>query len=467
MSALASAIALTRAVAREPISDADQAIAFLMGLVRSDPRPYQARAALDALPVRALLERVGNPHAELAVTHVAGSKGKGTTALYLEGILEAAGRRTGTYTSPHLERWTERFRVAGRESTPAQFAALIEALRPHVRDLREQDAERAPSFFDVLTAAAFLHFAEQRVDVAIMETGIGGTLDATNVAHPVVSCITSVELEHTDKLGPDIATIAAHKAGIIKPGIPVVIGRLPAEAESIVAERAAALGAPLRVLGRDIDVEFRADAHARLSIRLAGVETIYRARLAHGVPRRIAENAALAVACAEHVAAADPAGLAQAVARALPSVGLPGRMEVLAERPFVVVDGAHTPESMRALADMLSRIPARKTHLLVSLSAARDAATLLAPLRERAHRVVVTRADALRSMDAQRLVSSLVGAGWDASRVRAIDDPHQAVIECRAALARHDLLCVTGSMYMAGLARALVLADGDARRAAP
>ena len=198
-----------------------------MSLVRGDPRPYQTRARLAQLPVRALLSRVGNPEATLRVVHIAGSKGKGSTALYLEAILHAAGLGTGTFTSPHLQRWTERLRIDARESTEAEFAALLARLQPHVRALQLEDEDGAASFFDVLTAAAFLLFAQRGVDCAIVEAGIGGRLDATNVVQPRVSCITSLELEHTDKLGTHIAAIAEEKAGIIKKGVPVVVGPLP------------------------------------------------------------------------------------------------------------------------------------------------------------------------------------------------------------------------------------------------
>ncbi|NCF28208.1 MAG: bifunctional folylpolyglutamate synthase/dihydrofolate synthase, partial [Gammaproteobacteria bacterium] len=210
-------------VSLAPISNADQAVAFLMSLVREDPRPYQARARLAQLPVRALLARAGNPQVSLPVVHIAGSKGKGSTALYLEAILHSAGLTTGTFTSPHLQRWTERYRVDGREITAEEFAALFARLQPHVLGLLHQDEASAPSFFDVLTAAALLLFADQGVDCAIIEAGIGGRLDATNVVQPMLSCITSVELEHTDKLGASIAAIAGEKAGIIKMEVPVII----------------------------------------------------------------------------------------------------------------------------------------------------------------------------------------------------------------------------------------------------
>ena len=239
-------------MANAPINSIDQAVEFLMRLVRDDPRPYGALGPLGRHPVRALLARIGEPHIGLPVVHIAGSKGKGSTALYLEAILQATGLRTGVFTSPHLQRWTERYRVDGKEVTSTAFATLFARLQPHVGDLLSEDRAGAPSFFDVLTAAALMLFAEARVECAIIETGIGGRRDATNVVGPTLSCITSIELEHTDKLGNSIAAIAGEKAGIIKKGVPVLIGGLPVEAESVIRHRAAQLDAPLSALGQDI-----------------------------------------------------------------------------------------------------------------------------------------------------------------------------------------------------------------------
>lgn len=444
-------------MAREPIATFEQAVAFLLGLVRDDPRPYQARAALAQLPVQNLLTGLGDPHLHLPVAHIAGSKGKGSTALYLEAILHGAGLDTGCFTSPHLQRWTERYRLHARESTPQEFAALFARLQPVVRGLLGEADATAPSFFDVLTGAALLLFAEQRVDCAIIEAGIGGRLDATNVVQPLLACITSVELEHTDKLGTSIAAIAGEKAGIIKPGVPVVIGSLPAQAQAVIRERAASLGVGVSAVGREIELHTRTAAHGRLAMRVRQDDWEYHATLAAPASSCGAANAALAIACAQRIAGHDAEHLQGAIARALAQTHPPGRMEVIAEHPWVVIDGAHTPASARALADMLTSLPASRIFLLVSLSAARDVSTVLAPLLKRAHQVVVTMADPGRSVDSQRLAADVVAGGYPASRVQAIPDPRTAVSEVRDALAPDDLLCVAGSMYMAGVAREMFL----------
>jgi len=443
-----------------PISNADQAVAFLMSLVREDPRPYRARARLAQLPVRALLACVGNPEVGLPVVHIAGSKGKGSTALYLEAILHSAGLSTGTFTSPHLQRWTERYRVHGGEITTQEFAAVFARLQPHVLDLLHQDEASAPSFFDVLTAAALLLFADQGVDCAIIEAGIGGRLDATNVVQPLLSCITSVELEHTDKLGTSIAAIAGEKAGIIKKEVPVIIGPLPGEAELVIRHRAAELGATVSALEQDIALSTGSGSGGGLALRVIDGKGEYHAELPATGSACNARNAALAIACAHRICGHDPGALGRAVTRALADTRPPGRMEIVAEHPWVVIDGAHTAASARALAEMLQALPAHRLHLVVSLSVARDAAAVLAPLLLRAHKVIVTSADPGRSLDSHRLAANLVAGGYPACRLQAMPDPRRAVLETREALAPDDLLCVTGSMYMAGVARETLLGGG-------
>ena len=446
-------------MAKEPISSADQAVEFLMSLVRDDPRPYSARALLAQHPVRALLTRIGDPHIDLPVVHIAGSKGKGSTAHYLEAILQATGLTTGLFTSPHLQRWSERYRIDGTETSSSTFAALFARLQPHVCDLIARDAACAPSFFDVLTAAAFMLFAEQRVDCAIIETGIGGRSDATNVVQPMLSCISSVELEHTDKLGNTIAAIAAQKAGIIKAGVPVIIGLLAAEAESVIRNCAAEHDAPLSALGQDIGFSTDAAPDGGLGICVTEDQHAYRAEMAAPASAYSAHNAALAIACARRIYPHNDALLRRSVARAVPATRPPGRMEVVAKSPWIIIDGAHTPASSLALCELLNGLPAHKLHLIVSLSGAKNASAIFAPLLADAHRVIVTNADPSRSMDSARVAADLIAGGYPASQLRTVQDPRQAVLDVRASLADDDLLCITGSMYMAGVARE-VLVDG-------
>jgi len=241
-----------------------EAAAYLESLINVERQPDVPYARLGVEPVRNLLRRLGDPHRGLRVVHIAGSKGKGSTALFTEAICRAAGERVGTFTSPHLERWTERFRIDGEEVAIAVQEGQLDALR-------REDPAAAPTFFDATTAAALLLFAEAGVDRVVLEVGLGGRLDSTNVVSPDVCCITSIELEHTDKLGDTLEAIAGEKAGIIKPGIPVVCGVLPPAARAVVSARAAQQRAEVHWLGHDFTVEQRDEVASRVRIRDGGV----------------------------------------------------------------------------------------------------------------------------------------------------------------------------------------------------
>jgi len=410
--------------------------------------PYE-RLGLE--PIRRLLERLGDPQRGLRVIHIAGSKGKGSTALFVEAICRAAGERVGTFTSPHLERWTERFRLDGREVAGARLAAAVARLRPHVDALRAADRASAPTFFDATTAAALLLFEEARVDRVVLEVGLGGRLDSTNVVDPVITCVTSIELEHTDKLGNSLAEIAYEKAGVLKPGVPSVAGDLPAPARAVLADRAREVGTEVAWLGTDFDVEVRSGGPEGLVLRLRDGPLTVDAKVpvlgAHQ-----AANAALALACARRSRVASDADLSDAAARGLAVAELPGRIEVLGRSPWLLVDGAHTAVSARALARVLASLPRRRTQLVLSISAGKDMSSILEALLPEADEVTVTRAEPVRSLAPEK-VARAVRAAAPRLNPRVVPDPHLAVRATREGLAADDLLCVSGSVYLAGIAR--------------
>jgi dihydrofolate synthase/folylpolyglutamate synthase len=442
----------------EPIRSVADAAAFLEGLINFERRADVPYARFDLVPIERLLACVGDPQRRLSVIHVAGSKGKGSTALLCEAVLRALGESVGTFTSPHLERWTERFRVAGREVEGDALAAAVERLRPHIDALRDEDPARAPTFFDATTAAAFQLFAEAGVDRVVLEVGLGGRLDSTNVVDPAVACVTTIELEHTDKLGDTLAAIAAEKAGIVKARRPVVIGALAPEAEAVVLARARAVEAPARVLGRDFHVAVRRADLDGLALRLCDGELEVDATLpllgAHH-----AANAALAVACARALGH-DGAALAAAVQRGFATVALPGRIEVLGRAPWIVVDGAHTAASARALAAALAAVPRAAAHLVLSISAGKDLAAILHALLPIADQITVTRAEAARSLDPAE-VAAAVRAARPGLALRVVPNPHLALRAAREAMPRDGLLVATGSIYLAGIARRLWRATSE------
>ncbi len=436
-----------------PIRTAQQAAAWLEGLINVERRPDLPYKRLGLEPIRALLEAVGRPDAGLSVLHVAGSKGKGSTALLAEGILTALGLRTGVFTSPHLERWTERFRVDAAEVEGERLAEAVERIRPHVERLRAGPPERVPSFFDAITAAALVLFAQARVDHVVLEVGLGGRLDSTNAVRSKATCITAIELEHTEQLGDTLAAIAGEKAGIIEPGIPLVTGALPAEAAAVVAARASELGAPLSRLGREVELEDVAcePDGTRFRVRDAALEGEFRIEAA-GLHQ--AANAALALACTRRLLgeAVAPEQLAAAARTGLPRVALPGRIELLDRRPWVVVDSAHTAASARALSDHLGRIPYRRLELVLSISAGKDTRSILEALLPHASSVSVTRAEASRSLSPSEIAEAVRRAA-PGLPLRVVPNPHLAIRAARESLGEADALCVTGSVYLAGIAR--------------
>jgi dihydrofolate synthase/folylpolyglutamate synthase len=433
----------------------EEAAAFLEGLLDVERRPDIPYSRLGLGAIRQLLARLGDPQQGLSVVHVAGSKGKGSIALLAEHVLRARGESVGTFTSPHLESWTERFRLDGRPVAAERLAQAVARVRPHVEELRQQDPAHAPTFFDATTAAALLLFREARVERAILEVGLGGRLDSTNVVDPAVSCIASVELEHTDRLGATLAAIAWEKAGVIKPKRPVVVGALPAAAQRPVLERAAALEAPLAQLGRDFSVDVVREGLDGLELRLHDGDLRQTAHLPL-LGRHQAHNAALAVACAKRLEAAATIPLQEAVVRGLAVARLPARIEVLARQPWIVVDAAHTAVSARALAGVLARIPRRRTRLVLSISAGKDLGAILEALLPQADEVTVTRAEPRRSLAPQEIAAAVQRTATGLP-LHAVPNPFLAVRGARESLAKDELLCVAGSVYLAGIARRLLL----------
>ncbi|NJN46522.1 MAG: hypothetical protein HC808_08645 [Candidatus Competibacteraceae bacterium] len=305
-------------------------------------------------------------------------------------------------------------------------------------------------FFDVATAAALLLFQEQDVDYSIVETGLGGRLDATNIVQPRVTCITHIELEHTDKLGRTLAAIAREKAGIIKPNIPVVTGRLPTPAAQVVTNRAQAADAPLIQLGRELRLRTRARDDWLTDARIAIGKLQVRATLPT-LGRQSAENAALAVACVQQLDIPH-IDLAQAASRGLARASLPGRCELLSRRPWIVLDVAHTPQSARALAIVLGRIPAPRKHLILSLSQDKNWAAIGHSLFPNFATVTVTQANVQRSRPPASLAGFFHQLFPDLS-VQVIPDPVEAVQSVFSAPASDELLCVAGSVYLVGTVR--------------
>jgi len=412
-------------------------------LLRHAGKPRIPHASL--MPLRRTLHTLGDPHERLRIVHIAGSKGKGATALYLERLLLAHGHRVATFTSPHLEHWRERFRICGR---PAAETPLREALRRVEAAVQRTPGAGELRFFERLTAIAFSLFAEATPDWALVETGIGGRFDATNVVRPALCIITRIEREHCDVLGESLAEIATHKAGIIKPHTPVVCAALPGDALAVVLREAERLKAPVIHAGRDFSFESVRCGPLRQRMTYRGRRELS-AEVGVAAPPLV-ENAVLALAAFEQLGFAVHRRLGEAFAQ-----GLPARCEFLPGSPGVIIDAAHTPASFAALGHALSAAQYRRLHLLVACSNERHVRDLGRGLIETAQRVVVTRADRVYTLPPEQMARVLREARPSLDvRVRA--ELAAALTEAADGLGEQDLLCITGSTYLAGRARALL-----------
>ncbi|MCC7138695.1 MAG: bifunctional folylpolyglutamate synthase/dihydrofolate synthase [Planctomycetes bacterium] len=414
------------------------------------PRDASTRP-FDLARMEALLDAVGRPERGPVTAHVTGSKGKGSTCRMLDAVLRAAGRGpVGLYVSPHLESLAERVSVDGRPVSGAALARATEALRPALR--AAEGTERFPTFFEVLTAAAHVAFRAAGCRSVVLEVGLGGRLDATNVCTPSVTAVTTVELEHVKLLGDTVEKIAAEKAGILKPGVPCVTA-VPATsgALAVVEARARAVGAPLDRVGREVTLsDVVAGPGPRLALTVAGPDSAPPLRVEVPVAgEHQAGNAAVAVAMARRLGVGD-----DAVRAGLARVTLPARMEPVLARPTVVIDGAHTVASAQAARRALATCFAfRRLHLVVGALEEKDVRGILAPLLDGAASAVAVTVESPRALAADAL-AALVREGAPGATVGTAPDAATALATALARADADDLVLVTGSLYLAGAARA-------------
>jgi dihydrofolate synthase/folylpolyglutamate synthase len=406
----------------------------------------------------AFLAALGDPERRYPAIHIAGTKGKGSVAALCESALRAAGYRVGLYTSPHLQDFRERIQV-DRELIPeTDFVALVETIQPVVAE------QPGLTWFELVTALAFLHFARRRVDYAVLEVGLGGRLDATNVVTPEVAVITSISLDHTQLLGTTLAEIAGEKAGIIKPGVPVVTAPQAPEVAAVLARVAAERGAPHLPAEQYSTAESRVatpggqsfcfwlhppDGSAALSgellphgpsewwLPLAGEHQLVNAQVALLVLDVLAARATRLSLAALH------AGLA--------GVRWPGRFELIQRAPAVVLDAAHNPDSVAKLARTIDALyPGQPLTLIFGASADKDLPAMLAVLAPRARRLILTRAPNVRAADPNQLAEIAAGLGATAEVVPDVDE---ALARALDGAGDERVIVATGSVFIAGAVR--------------
>jgi len=436
-----------------------EALTYLDTFVNWERQPPDkaGRATFTLERIRELSARLGQPHRRFKSLHIAGTKGKGSTVTFAEAVARAVGLAVGAYTSPHLMDLRERIRLDGRMVAQRLLARTLSACRSEYDAVRAAGSDRRLTYFEALTHLAFQIFADAELDLAVVEVGMGGRLDATNIVTPLVAAITAISFDHVKQLGSTLAEIAGEKAGIAKPGVPLVVGRQPPEALAAIRERAAAAGAgPVEVLG----AEFRLEPGARRPGAFRKMTLATPARTYPDLAVRMLgayqlENAAIAVRAME--LAAERGGFRlteQAVRRGLGSARWPGRMEVIRRQPVLtVLDGAHNVDSARKLlAAVGEEFPGKRPLALVFASAAdKDVNGILEVLAPGAVLTVATESGNPRRLD-PRIVATLARTAG-APKVVIKPGMGEALSAAWEAAGPKGLVLVTGSLYLVGRAK--------------
>lgn len=440
----------------------DEALAYLDSLTNfehmHDP---QAMRDVKLERMQALCERLGQPQRLFRSVLVAGTNGKGSICAMIYTILRAANLRVGLYTSPHLHDVRERIRVSLQPSAGSgevlddsdaisqdEFAALIDRLRIVMQEWNGHAPGGLPTYFEALTAAALLHFAKSGVRLAVLEVGLGGRLDATNVVEPAVSAFGPVGLDHTDVLGEDLVTIAREKAGIIRPRRAVISASQQPAVSALLRE--VVQDAPLLEYGQQLSAEIIAHDPQGMQLAIQGMRGRYGDLRLPLVGRHQAENATVAVAAVE--ALADDGVPHSPVRSGLAAVRWPGRLEVVQEKPVVVLDGAHNPQAVQALKGTLEELwPGRTIHLLIGVSQDKPLQALGGTLGSFASSITCTRSRHPRACEPQRLAEQLTSTHRP---ITVIPDAVDAYTYLLNTVPSDDLIVVTGSLFLVGQLRA-------------
>ena len=412
-----------------PIHTAEQAIEFLHSRIDYERMSASLSASdfkLDRM--RNLLNHLGNPQRETPVVHIAGTKGKGSTAAMVSQILIEAGLQVGLFTSPHLDRFEERIRIDGIPIEPDELIELVNEVAAATTVIDSEGGHLKPTFFELTTALGWLAFRRRGVQIAVLEVGLGGRLDSTNICQPEVCAITSISRDHTHILGSRLSEIAAEKAGIIKPGIAVVCGHLPDEADTVVREIASREHSPV--------IQPTQADHVGLASHLTGDHQ--------------RENAAVAIAIVEQLRGRGWTVPHSAIAEGLQSVRWPARVEVMSRQPLVVLDAAHNWASCGALLNSLQDLhPSQSRRILIfATSADKNAASLLRRLVPEFDTVILTAFQsnprAMELKELSRMASLIAGRQFHLAA-----DPSSAWKAALLLSQPDSLICVAGSFFLA------------------
>ncbi len=443
-----------------------QSLDFIFGRLNYERAPEAARSLQDFKLTRMeeFLAALGNPQNAVPTVHIAGSKGKGSTATMVARIAEAAGYRVGLFTSPHVDAFEERFTINGLTATAEQMISLTDRLRPVVEEFDLRSPGEGVTFFEIATAMGWMFFQENAVDLAVIEVGLGGRLDSTNVCNPLVTAITSISRDHTRLLGETLGLIAGEKAGIIKADVPVVTAVTGSEPTDVIVERARQKDAPLFRLNQEFRIE-----NSGPQVNGGSVPACYQFDFVTGqfVLRDVklamsgehqTRNAAIAIQIAALLRERGFTLTGDQIRTGLARTLCPLRVEVVDQAPLTIVDGAHNAASIVALCETLGSVPAQRRIAIFSTSRDKEVPVLLKTLDRFFDELWLTQYSnnprTVTLSELETLAPQVLTKPW-----RILQNPATALSEAAATTTAEDLVCVTGSFFLAAEAKAL-LANG-------
>jgi len=447
----------TRTARKKSIRTYDSALKYLFSQTDYEQmlRVRYNRDTFSLNRMRSILRRLGDPHKRLRTVHIAGTKGKGSTATMLAGMLQACGHKVGLYTSPHICDIRERIMVNGEMIPQVALARLISRAEPHI----EKMAKDKPTFFEIFTALAFCYFDEEAVDIAVVETGLGGRLDSTNVLRPAVCGVTSISMDHMHQLGDTLAKIAAEKAGIFKKDVPAISVPQEPEAKRVLRRVAKDAQAPLLFTGEDIEFSYRVESSRQSGCHTRICLTTPQSRFEHLPVPLLGEHQALN--CGLALALLDQLKLQgmqiddRTAIEALASVQVPGRMEMVRQDPRILVDGAHNAASMQALMRAIGQhIPYDSMVMVFGCAADKDIPGMMSQIATGADKVIFTRSNNPRAADPIELQGMYEDLAGRVAQVTP--NLEEALRIAHSAVSREDLIVICGSFYLVGEAKKLL-----------
>jgi dihydrofolate synthase/folylpolyglutamate synthase len=403
--------------------------------------------------MKKLLSLLGNPHKKIHTVHIAGTKGKGSTATMLAKMLEANGYNVGLYTSPHVVHLHERITVNSQMISGSEMRELLNRIHAPVEKMSKTNA---PTFFEIMTALAFMYFIDKSVDIAVIETGLGGRLDSTNVIKPKVVGITSLSIDHQHQLGSSIASIAEEKAGVFKRGVPIVTVQQDPAAMRVLRSQAVAAEAPFSVTGSDIDFSHRFETsrehgpHTRICLTTPTSKFEHLRVPLHGKHQAI--NCGLALAMLDKLKAVGYEIDNTKAAEGLYEVSLAGRMEMIWDDPRIMIDAAHNAASIKALIQAIGQnIPYDSMVVIFGCNSDKDVRGMLEKLQYGADKVIFTRSNSAKAVspdDLAEMYTEICGKMYQTAASLG-----QALQLAKSAVSKEDLICITGSFYLIGQAK--------------